>query len=192
MIKIDNDLRHSAIKFTNIKVGEIFADGLEFFIKLSLESYDKEKLIEKFYHDHYFSLETMCGLLPRAIENLDIYNVINLNTGEILAFDTTFENDVIYMTPVYSKTTNKKVKFKNIEIGDAFIYNNIVFIKGAKYHYSTFRTRYGGIDSQRYQDIIFKKGVEIKTGKVIDFEESTLVSPVNVKFERMLVTDFYK
>lgn len=33
---------------------------------------------------------------------------------------------------------------------------------------------------------------EIKTGKVIDFEESTLVSPVDVKFERMLVTDFYK
>lgn len=189
-MKIDLKFRHSKVKFTDIEVGEIFADGLEFFLKLTLSPFEREKLRWKHYHGHCF--DEWFKPMPSAIENLDIYNAINLNTGEILAMDTTFQKDVIYITPVCSEPTKKKIKFKNIAIGDTFVYNNTVFMKGAKHYYRTFRTCCNTIGSEKCQDTIFKKGVELKTGKVINFEESTLVSPIKVNFERIIMSNFYK
>lgn len=43
-MKIDLKFRHSEVKFTDIEVGEIFADGLEFFLKLTLSPFEREKL----------------------------------------------------------------------------------------------------------------------------------------------------
>ena len=189
-MKIDLKFRHSEVKFTDIEVGEIFADGLEFFLKLTLSPFEREKLRWKHYHGHCF--DEWFKPMPSAIENLDIYNAINLNTGEILAMDTTFQKDVIYITPVCSEPTKKKIKFKNIAIGDTFIFNNTVFMKGAIHYYRTFRTWCNTIGSEKCQDTIFKKGVELKTGKVINFEESTLVSPIKVNFERIIMSNFYK
>lgn len=147
MIEIyENGARLKNILLVDIERGGLFKYNSQYFMKINYLNYCMREYNIK------YNL------------NLDLYNVINLNTGEMLALDTDLEveGSVNAMPKKYSLQNVPKTEYKNIAIGDTFVYNNTMFIKGKKC----------GCDID----------IDIDTCRAVCVGASELVSPINVTF----------
>lgn len=147
MIEIyENGARLKNILLVDIERGGLFKYNSQYFMKINYLNYCmREYYIQK---DLY----------------LNLYNVINLNTGVILPLDIDLEveGNVNAMPKKYSLQNVAKTECKNIATGETFMYNNTMFIKGEK--------KGCNID------------IDIDTCRVVYVNDSELVSPINVTF----------
>lgn len=147
MIEIyENGARLKNILLVDIERGGLFKYNSQYFMKINYLNYRMREYNIK------YNL------------NLDLYNVINLNTGVILPLDTDLEveGSVNSMPKKYSLQNVAKTEYKNIATGETFMYNATMFIKGEK--------RDHNID------------IDIDTCRVVCVNDSELVSPINVTF----------
>lgn len=147
------EIYENGARLKNILLVDIERGGL---FKYNTENYMKINYLN--YHD---SLREHC--IQNDLE-LNLHNVINLNTGEILPLDTDLEveGSVNSMPKKYSLQNVPKTEYKNIATGETFIYNNTMFIKGKKC----------GCDID----------IDIDTCRAVCVGSSELVSPINVTF----------
>lgn len=147
MIEIyENGARLKNILLVDIERGGLFKYNSQYFMKINYLNY--------------------C-MREHCIQNdleLNLHNVINLNTGEMLALDIDLEveGSVNAMPKKYSLQNVPKTEYKNIATGETFIYNNTMFIKGKKC----------GCDID----------IDIDTCRAVCVGASELVSPINVTF----------
>ena len=117
MIEIyENGARLKNILLVDIERGGLFKYNSQYFMKINYLNYCMR--------EYYIKNDL----------DLNLYNVINLNTGVILPLDIDLEveGNVNAMPKKYSLQNVAKIDYKNIAIGDTFVYNNTVFIKGEK------------------------------------------------------------
>lgn len=147
MIEIyENGARLKNILLVDIERGGLFKYNSQYFMKINYLNYCMR--------EYYIKNDL----------DLNLYNVINLNTGEILPLDTDLEveGSVNSMPKKYSLQNVAKTEYKNIATGETFLYNATMFIKGEK--------RGHNID------------IDIDTCRVVCVNDSELVSPINVTF----------